>query len=272
MKEKILYHNGAKVITQSDIETGLRQVGLKRGDIVMVHSDLGVFGKLGDIHDKDVFLDSILEGFLNVLGKEGTLIIPTFTFSFCKGEVFDVKNSSSTVGIFGEHIRKKKGALRSLEPIYSCAGIGRKVRELLEGVGYVCLGNNSVFDRLYHMDGKLMLFGRPFDITYTHYVENAFGVSYRFNKVFKGTIIDEEGSRFDHEVKYYVRYLDRKVNYDNEKIEEELFRRGLLKKYKLGNSHILLCNARDVFAVIMDMLKKNEYAFLKNPPVEAGKS
>lgn len=266
IREKKLYAGGSGGITQKDLEAALKRAGLEKGDIVMVHSDVGVFGKLGDMRVREEFLDAILSAFLNVLGWEGALILPTFTYSFCKGEIFDVKNTPSTVGILTEHLRKKKESIRSMEPIFSCAGIGRRSEDILNGPGDECFGSDSVFDRLYKLNGKLMLFGRPFDITYTHYVERFFGVSYRFDKVFSGTVIDENGNTSNKKVTYYVRYLDRDVVYDMEKIGNGLFNKKLLNKVKLERGDILSCRARDVFDTGMEMLKKDEHAFLAHPP------
>ena len=40
--------------------------------------------------------------------KKGTIIIPTFSYSFTKKEAFDPTNTKSEVGIFSEIFRKKK--------------------------------------------------------------------------------------------------------------------------------------------------------------------
>lgn len=263
---RAVYYYNSVPITQADIEAAFKRLGLQKGDIVMVHSDIGVIGGLGDIRDKKEFLDSILHAFLNVLGEDGTLIVPAFTYSFCKKEVFDVRNSPSTVGILSEHVRTHEDAVRSVEPIFSCAGIGSYAKELLENVGTVCFGENSLFDRLYKIGGKLMLFGRPFDITYAHYVEREFKVNYRFDKLFTGTIIDENGKSFSSSCIYYVRYLEKNVNYEMGSIATNLTRRGLLQKTDLGNTTLLLSKAKDVYDVGIEMLKANEYAFLDNIP------
>lgn len=263
---KALYYHNSAPITQADIENAFEKLGLRKGDVVMVHSDVGCVGRLGDVKDRKEFLDSILDAFLRVLSKEGTLIVPTFTYSFCKKEVFDVRNSPSTVGLFTEHVRKRNEAIRSVEPIFSCAGIGGQARRLLENVGNECFGDDSLFDRLYKADGKLMLFGRPFDITYAHYVENKFRVNYRYDKIFSGTIIDENGKSYSSQWVYYVRSLDRNVNYEMGYIGDELFRRGLLQKTDLGHTTLLLSRAKDIFETGMELLKKNEYAFLANTP------
>lgn len=266
---KILYYYDSQAITQNDVESTLKKVGLKKGDIVLVHSDISTFGKLGDVKNKDEFLQGLLNAFLNVIGSNGILIVPTYTYSFCKNKIFDIKNSKSTVGIFTEFVRKHEDAIRSEDPIFSHAGIGKNAKKLLKNLSNECFGRDSFFDRLYKFDGKIINFGKFFDITFLHYIENAFGVGHRFNKKFSGTIVREDGSRCNKEVVYYVRYLPKDgkdVKYDMTQLGDELERRGLLRRVSLGNSYILSSKARDCCELGLSMLKKDEHAFLTKDP------
>ena len=269
-KGRSLYISEGSEITQEDIEQGLIEAGLQRGDIVLVHSDVGSFGKLGEIRDRDDFLFSLLAAFLNVLG-EGTLVVPTHTYSFCKKEVFDVKHSKSAVGIFSEFVRNQASAVRSDDPIFSHAAIGKDAEKLLRGVGDDCFGDGSFFDRLYKADGKIINFGKFFDITFIHYIERKFGVDYRFDKKFCGKIIKEDGKTIMKNATFYVRYLPeegRNVEYEMPKLGNELQRRGLLKKVEIGDNFILLSKAKDCFRVGIEMLQEDDYAFLKTNPNE----
>ena len=42
------------------------------------------------------------------IGENGTLIVPTFTYSISSGQKYDYKNSKNICGIFSEYIRKKR--------------------------------------------------------------------------------------------------------------------------------------------------------------------
>ncbi|EOI4396612.1 AAC(3) family N-acetyltransferase, partial [Campylobacter jejuni] len=76
-----LEHNGKKY-SDKDLIDAFYQLGIKRGDILCVHTELMKFGKA--LLTKNDFLKTLLECFFKVLGKEGTLLMPTFTYSFCK--------------------------------------------------------------------------------------------------------------------------------------------------------------------------------------------
>lgn len=266
---RVLYYYDLKPITQADIENALIDAGLKKGDMVFVHSDIGTIGKIGDIKDRNEFCESILKAFFHVIGNTGTLFVPTYTYSFCKNEDFDVKKSKSTVGIFSEYVRSCKGAVRSEDPIFSHAGIGIHAADLLENVGNVCFGKDSFFDRFNKRDGKIINFGKFFDITFIHYIENAFQVDYRYNKKFQGTVIREDGSSYKTEFVFYVRCLPeegKEVIYDITLLGDEMEKQGLLKRVSLGNEYILCSRVRDCYIFGLAMLEKNEYAFLKKKP------
>lgn len=269
-KTEILYYYESEGITKNDMENSLRKVGLKSGDTIMVHSDISTFGKIGDIKNKEIFMNKILDCFIRVIGSEGTLVVPTYTYSFCKNQIFNPAESKSTVGTFSEFIRKRKGSIRSEDAIFSHAGFGKNAELLLNNVGKECFGKESFFKRLLECNGKIVNFGKVFDITFMHYIERYFGVDYRFDKRFSGKI--ERGKLVEKsEFVYYVRYLNSDgmdVVYKMENLENALKEKKLLNKIELGNSSITLSKATDCFEVGLEMLGRNEYAFLaKNPKI-----
>lgn len=266
---QVLYYSNSKPITKNDIIAALRSAGLERGDIAMVHSDIGSFGRLGEVKDRDDFLGSIFNAFMTVLGIGGTLIVPSYTYSFCKNQNFDVKKTRSTVGVFTEFVRNRPDAVRSEDPIFPHVGIGKNANKLLLSLSDECFGEESFFDRLYKSGGKIINFGKFFDITFIHYIENAFKVSYRFNKNFSGLVVRADGSICPKTVTYYVRYLPEDgydVHYNMASLARELEAKGLLKRVALGNSFILCSRVKDCYETGLEMLKKNEYAFLEYDP------
>jgi aminopeptidase-like protein/aminoglycoside N3'-acetyltransferase len=265
-----IYYYDSKPIFQKDIEDALKKAGLGKGDLVMVHSDLKTFGKIGNAVNKEHFLGLILNAFLNVLGKEGTLVVPTYTYSFCWKQIYDVKQSKSTVGTFTEFVRNQEMAVRSEDPIFSHAAIGKDAKKLMSNVSDVCFGENSFFDRLYKSNGKIINFGRFFDITFMHYIENNLKVPYRFDKKFSGTMIRTDGSKIHKEMTYFCNYYfspgvedeEQPVNPTCRILEKELEEKGLIKKIRLGSSEIVCSKARDCHDVACEMYQKDKFIFI----------
>jgi len=267
----ILFYTKSGFLRKKDLEKALSDAGLEKGDIVMVHSDLKSIGKLGQQKNKEEFLNNIFDAFINVIGDEGTLVVPTYSYSFCNdsNNLFDIKKTKSTVGVFTEFVRNINGVIRSEDPIFSHAGIGKNAETLLNNVSSVCFGKDSFFDRLYKSGGKIVNFGDVFELTFIHYIEKNFGVDYRFDKKFSGTIILEDGSKSEKEYLFYARYLPkdgRVVQYQHLKLANELENRELLKKVPLGDGVIRCAKAKHFFDVGLEMLKNDPYAFLEQNP------
>ena len=262
-------------IYASDIKKKLKEAGIARGDIVMAHADTRAFGKMGEIEDRKQFYSAIIDAMISAIGTNGALIVPAYTYSLCRNSVFDIRNTKPTVGavanaafeMYRENSIYKlgKAIIRSNDPIFSCVGFGRKASLILENLGNVCFGDDSVFGRLYSHNAKIMCFGFDFEFTYMHYVEKRYDIKkslkYRYDKVFKGKVIDDYGKESEATYIYYVRDLQY-CDYDFSIIPRELARRGLLKKATLGGGEIAISSARAIYNSMFDMLEADKYAFL----------
>jgi aminoglycoside 3-N-acetyltransferase len=196
------------------------------------------------------------------VGRNGNIIMPTFSYSFCKKEIFDPKTTPSTVGALTEYFRKLKGVKRSMDAIFSVAALGPD-KDYFTNVGTNCFGERSIFEKLYFKNVKIIFLGETFDITYMHFIEQRFGIPYRFIKEFNGQV-RLRNKLMDSVFYYNVRQLDKNIEYDLEGIADFLNNRGVLKKVKLGNSKIRAVNAIEAFDEITKGFEKNRYLLLKN--------
>lgn len=275
-RSRSVWINGVEKIYPSDIRNALKSIGLKQGDVLMPHFDLSVFGKLGDIRERDDFFNVVINAILSVIGEDGALIIPAFSYSLCKNETFDINSTLPTIGQMAEvALKRYKENLeldlglpifRSSDPIFSCIGFGKKAGSLFNAPGTFCFGDNSVFGRLYEHDAVLMGFGFEFAVTYMHFVERRYNdlkrpLIYRFNKTFKGGLIGRTGDLRDVEYTYFVRDLQY-CDYDFKKIPEELERKSLLNKIRLGSGMITSSTAKDLYNTIFEILDKDLFGLL----------
>jgi len=247
-----------------DIFKALRDSGIELGDTIFIHSSLSSFGKLVKGVTREEFTNSFLTAVKKSVGSDGTIIMPTFTYSFCKKQVYNPAITPSAVGLFTEAFRKMPNVKRSIDPIFSVSSWG-KFSEYYTKVGNSCFGNESVYQKIFDNDVKIVFLGETFDITYIHFVEQAFGVPYRFIKSFKGEIIIDNKRRpyvFD----YFVRYLNKNIEYDIEKLSKDLDRIGIITTSYLGFSKIRSLKARKIFDKVIQALKKDIYYLLKQIP------
>jgi aminoglycoside 3-N-acetyltransferase len=261
MTAEHVFEHAGKRYSREDILSALREAGIRQGDTIFVHSDLTAFGKILPDVSREEYLDAFISALQEAVGEQGTLIMPTFSYSFCKKQQYDPATTPSTVGILTERFRKLPGVVRSNDPIFSAAAWG-KDKEYFTTVGTDCFGANSVFEKLHERDALIVFLGPRFDITYMHFIEQRYEVPYRFIKNFSGTMITPGGPR-ELTVAYNVRPLDQDIDYDLERIAAFLDARGALKKTQLGHSIIRCVRAKDAFKHITEGFGQNIRLLLK---------
>ncbi len=254
------------VITKKNIIGALEKSGLQKGDTVFVHSGLGKFGWIKEFDNKIDLASFVIDCFLKIIGNEGTMVMPTFTYSFTKEEIFDVENTPSTVGTLTEIFRKRKNVLRNVHPIFSVAAIGPKAEFFTLNLDKTSFGKNSVFQRLLDVSTKYMFYGTDMECcTFIHLIEKDFNVPYRFNKKFSGNII-ANNTKYNDTYSYYVRYLDKNVITHLIPFQTHLVNIGAMTKVKLGKGYIRIINTKRLYDEGIKMLRKNIYYFLKTKP------
>ncbi|HEY60651.1 MAG TPA: DUF4910 domain-containing protein [Anaerolineae bacterium] len=246
----------------------LKQAGVNSGDIVLVHSDSTLAMKLSGAESWAEALQFLQSCFEAVLGESGTLIVPTFTYDFCKGKPYNHLSTPSTVGFFTNHIRRNPHAVRSFHPIFSFAAIGGQAHTICDKVSKSSFGKDSVFDRLFHSDSKLLFFNTTFDYcTFIHYVEQQMNVDYRYKKYFTGEVFDGIKKYIDT-FDFFVRYLDRNVTVALQPMSQRLLQSGCMKQVEVDGGVILQVKCQDVYRETAKVLCEDPYFLIEKPPKE----
>ncbi|MFG5124592.1 AAC(3) family N-acetyltransferase [Campylobacter lari] len=258
-----LLQNKDVIIKREDLTHILKnEVGIRFGDIICVHSSLLNLGM--PLLPKNIFLKTILESFYDAIGKEGTIIMPTFTYSFCKNQAYDKLQSKSAMGALSEFFRKQENVARTNDPIFSFAIKGKRKQCFLKNTTS-CFGENSVYDILAKKNGKIILFGtEESGYTFSHFIEEKFQVPYRYYKTFSGEIVNENNQTLRCDIKYYVR---------NTSIKESkllLYNQITLlkstnnfKKIEFANSHIISIDAKQWLDDFSSLIQKDCYILVK---------
>ncbi len=229
-----------RTINHLDFARALRKSGVVSGDTLMFHSRLFAIGKPAT-NNKKALLDRLIATLMEAVGPEGTLIAPTFTFSYCKRGIFDVEKTVSETGALSEAIRFHPLAARTLNPIYSVAIIGKKRDYYLESSPFTCFGASSLFDRLHgdpHVKIATLGFANPGEtLSYLHYLEEKMQVPYRYIKLFKGKII-AKGIEQSQETAFYVRDLAKNVRLSWENAYDILLRDKAVRSAVVGGTFL----------------------------------
>jgi aminoglycoside 3-N-acetyltransferase len=146
------------VLTARDITDALRRLGVDRADIVFLHSGLRrCLVVAGTTREQK--LATLVRGMLDSV-PDGALILPAFSYSFCRDQPFDVQHTPSRVGVLPEYFRRLPHVRRTPEPIFSTAVRGTLPaaweRRLFTIGDKDCFGDESVFALLLEADAKLV--------------------------------------------------------------------------------------------------------------------
>ena len=90
-------------MTKQEIINGLSSLGLKKGDLVLLHSSLY---SLGHVEGGP---DAVIDAFLETIGSEGTLLVPVF----------------GDLGILTTTLKNRPGAVVSPCPVGTVAALGK---------------------------------------------------------------------------------------------------------------------------------------------------
>ena len=184
---------GETKITKDDIVSALHRSGLAKGDTALVHSSLTAFGTI------EGGAKTVVEAFLEVLGKDGTLMAPAFTapYMYFEGEhwklrrfrPFNRKNLGLiTTGTLPKVMLGDFGAIRSAHATHSWCAIGKNAEKYtsLHGMLDAPCGPGNPMEKALENGAKLMFFGCGVSSnTFLHYLETEADSNFVANAVVK---------------------------------------------------------------------------------------
>ncbi|MDT2831117.1 AAC(3) family N-acetyltransferase [Vagococcus carniphilus] len=170
------------MLNPKQIMTDLRKLGVKKDDIIVVHSS---YNSLRGEDQIEGGPEAVIE-VLKETVSEGTLIIPTFTYKNVDidNRVFDVLNTPACIGILPETMRLSKDVVRSVHPTHSLAVWGKDADSFTKNhyKDHSPVGVNSPLSEAYRRGGKIVMLGAPFARnTSLHGVEEMVLPEYLFN-------------------------------------------------------------------------------------------
>lgn len=180
-------------VKQADIARGLNALGIRRGEVVYVHSSLSAFGRV------EGGADAVIDALLAAVGSEGTVVMPVFTWERNHAQsvvVFDVANDPSEVGRITEVFRRRSGVLRNEHVCHSTAALGPAAGEVMGGSVHPFAFDASLY-QCYELDSWYVLLGCGFSsATALHTAEEIVQVPYRYYRDFAGsTVVRPDGTR-----------------------------------------------------------------------------
>ena len=248
-------------VTQYDIEHGLRDLGLREGDCVLMHSSLSSFGYV------EGGADAVIDALLGVIGDTGTAMVPNIPVTWRSGEthedylarepVFDVRTTPSGVGKITEVFRRRPDARRSLSACHSVAAIGARRDWILAG-HEDCSGSTgpgTPYWKNCQIGGKVLLIGvtQSRNTTIHTIEETAAPEVFLTREAFRSKVIDRAGETHTLNTRAHTPGIPRHF----ERIEPLLAGEGALTTETIGRSTLRLVDAGALFRIGVELLEED---------------
>jgi len=246
-------------VTQDQVISCLKSLGIGEGDGLLVHSAVQFLGR--PIPGIGMYLDAIQ----SVIGPRGTLVVPTFNFAFTRGEPYDpLQTPSEGMGAFSEYVRQRPEARRTLHPMQSIAIVGFHASDLAERDTLSAFDPASAFERMLDLGFKLLLLGADSRATSMfHYCEQRAEVPYRYWKEFSGEVRTPQGWQ-TRTYRLFVRYLDPQPQLTLDPVVAYMQARGEWVSHPLNYGQVTTCSLKDFVAAAGHFLAEDPWSVVTN--------
>ena len=259
----LFLRGGIVTVTKEDIKASALKLGIKDGDSVIVHSSLKSLGYV------EGGADAVIDGFLEAVGKDGTLIFPTLCSQDWK-HVYENwhMDAPSDVGYITNVFRKREGALRSNQATHSVAAMGKDAVYFTETHGQSGLrpgiygetpfAEDSPWQKMYNRNTKNVMLGVPMMYcTMRHLAEYVF-----VNESLEAISHLEEYESMKEALWYYGKEPRVWPHIYSNTVCETLMERGLVSTSVCGNATLLCVESKTFADFCRNLLEEADERYL----------
>jgi aminoglycoside 3-N-acetyltransferase len=241
---------------QTQFQKDLHSLGIHRNGVLLVHSSLRSLGVVPG------GAETIIAGLLDVLGTDGTLLMPALSYEHVTPENpnFDVNKTPSNIGKLPEFFRLRSGTRRSVHPTHSVCAVGSLASQLLEHhiEDTTPCGANSPFHLLPEYDGQILMLGCGLEPnTSMHAIEELIEPTYLYDPLMEYHITFADGKVI---TKTYKPHNFRGWHQRYERIEQVMLNR-------LRHGHVLkaeyyIIEAKSLWDLALAALRRDPLYFV----------
>lgn len=257
-----------KIVLKEDIISALKQVGVEKGQNIMVHTSLSSLGFV--CGGAQVVIEALLE----CVGEEGTIMMPTQSWKNLDpstGVHWEEPEEwwqtirdhwpayhkditpTNTMGAVAEMFRKWPGSLRSDHPARSVAANGKYAEYLTKDHDLSNIfGEGSPIAKLYELDGDVLLIGVGYDKNTSLHLADARAEYPEKHNCTEYSAIMENGERVWKA--YETLFVDGE---DFEEIGNAFENACIVKKQVLGNTTITFMKQRELVDFAIRWIENN---------------
>ena len=231
------------MLTHNELLAGFRQISVKPGDTIIVHTS---YKSLGGVEGG---AEAVIDVMRELVGSRGTVLFPAFNFqSWTETHYFDVLETPSKMGTITELARLRADAKRTPHPIYSFSVWGARADEFAAADDAEAYGPHSAFALFHKSNGTILSIGLDFNNTFSmhHYIEYNVGCDYRRVKEFSGIYVGYDRQPRVKMYSMFVRKGDRVKTYIVPAMNE-LLAAGVIKEVQVGEAKVHFATAKDFY-------------------------
>ncbi len=248
-------------ITKEQLLIELKELGIEKGDTLFVAADLMKVGYFNTSSDQT--LKDWVEIFDELLGKEGTIIVPTYSPVFLRffqkyNFVFSKESSSNSGSLAKAYLNFAHEAIRGNHPTNSCISKGFYSKEIAAVDGPKFL-KYAPYKKVIELKGKNLMLGtvdkRNCPFTY-HHVQETLGhtKSHPYSNLLETTYIDKNGKK--------KKYILKEIGGCTAGVHKTWgyhLAENAVKFSKVGRSLSALVDAEKSAAIIKDIMVKDPH-------------
>jgi len=252
--------------TSHDLIALLRRVGVKLGDVLLVHSSFDEFqGFAGNPTD-------VILALQEAVGCSGTLLMPTSPFTGTAVDyvsthpVFDVSKTPSRMGLITELFRRSPGVMRSVHPTHAVAAWGANAPEIVKDhhLADTPCGRHTPYGRLLDCDGKILFLGTDIDVmTFFHTVEEELERRMPFSpfttQVFSLVCKDKDGNSLQANTRLFAPDYSRRRNLDT--LVPVLKHTGYWNEASVGKLKVILLRVNEVLKACHSLADQGVFCY-----------
>jgi len=239
----------------------VKKIGIKRSDKILINSNFLRIMISAKKQNKNFDLIKFIEAFLSFLGKNGTLLIPAYSWDFIKNQKFYYNKTKSISGSLANKIINHKKFKRTQNPIYSFLVAGKDQKYLCSMRHKDSFSMNSPFGYLIKNNGKNIFLDIDYkdSFTFVHLAEQKIRVNYRFKKKFEGYIFKNSLRKKNNTVMY-----SRKLNTGvkgtkiDSKFDDELKKNNSFYSKEILGIKCQVINIKKAYNLMLQNLKSKK--------------
>ncbi len=257
-----------KLVLKNDIIEVFHRLGISSGQTIMVHTSLSSIGFV--CGGAQIVIEALLES----VGPEGTIMMPTQSWKNLDPETgvhweeprewwqairdnwpaYDKHiTPTNTMGAVAEMFRTWPGVMRSNHPARSVAAYGKHSEYLTANHDFSNIfGENSPIDRLYKLDGYVLLIGVDYDKNTSIHLADAKAEYASKHMVKESSAILEDGKRVWKT--YETLYVDGE---DFIAIGTDFEKNCVVHKEQLGNATLRFMKQRELVDFAVKWIETN---------------